>query len=347
MQTLAAGVWRALRTRTTGAHLIAYGGSNIQLPIWLLTALPRAVRLIAARRVDSVVTGDALMYALCRPLIAASGIPNATMIMGLDVTYDHPVYRALVRPALLKAPRLVAISAATAAAAHDIGVHPERISVVRLGVEAPQVSGVDRQAAGQALRRRHGLSRQHVILLTLGRLVRRKGVEWFVHSVFPHLPQQAVYFVAGDGPLRDELRTAVADLGVGERVTLLGSVDEEERELLLRGSDIFVQPNVHVPGDMEGFGLVVLEAAMRGTLTVASGLEGILDAVVADETGILLPPEDEEAWIDRLTRLVQDPVVVDSLATRFSTASRTLYGEEQMGEQLMAVLAHQIPSGTS
>lgn len=339
MQTLAAGVWRALQRRAPQAQIISHGGSNRELPRWLVGALPRATFAIARRRVDSVLTGDALMYAISRPILMTAGLPQATMIMGLDITYTNPMYRALVHPAVRGAPRLIAISSATADAAVSIGVKRERISVVRLGIPTPEVTPKERRAAGAAIRRAFGLDRDDVVLLTLGRLVRRKGVDWFLKRVLPHLPAQVKYLVAGDGPLESELRRLSSDPALAGRVHILGGVDDERREQLLRGADLFVQPNVRVSGDMEGFGLVVLEAATRGTPTLASGLEGIVDAVVDGQTGVLLPTEDEAAWVDRITELVASPDQLRALGAQFGDAARQLYGEEQMGDELLRLLS--------
>ena len=129
------------------------------------------------------------------------------------------------------------------------------------------------------------------------------------------------------------------ELGLDERVHLLGAVDDADRERLLRGADVFVQPNIRVPGDMEGFGLVLLEAAMRGTTTVASGIDGIVDAVVDGRTGFLVPPGDAQAWTERISALVSSPSELPGIGARFQQASRALFSEEQMSQELLGLLS--------
>jgi phosphatidyl-myo-inositol dimannoside synthase len=344
MQTLAAGVWKALQLGAPGARLVAHGGSNRMLPAWLLHALPRVAAAVGRKKVDAALTGDALMYALCRPIFVAGRIPNATMIHGTDVTYPNPVYRMIVHPALRRAPLVIANSQATAEAAISIGVRRERVSVVRLGVVAPPRSSQSRQEAADSLRRRLHIGEDRVILVTLGRLVRRKGVIWFVRTVLTRLPPNVTYIVAGDGPLATELHRTVAECGLGERVHLMGAVDDADRECLLRGADIFVQPNIRVRGDMEGFGLVLLEAAMRGTPTVASGIEGILDAVVDGQTGFLVPAGDANAWTERITSLVSRPSALRGIGARFEQMARVLYSEKHMSQELLSLLSAAHPS---
>ncbi|HEX5494853.1 MAG TPA: glycosyltransferase family 4 protein [Mycobacteriales bacterium] len=338
METLAAGVWRALNGAAPGARLVAHGGSNRQLPRWLPAAVARVVWLVARRRCDVVLTGDALMYAVLYPILRIARVRSATMVMGLDLTYQNRAYRAVVHRALRRAPCVIAISAATAEVAGSFGVRPDRVRVVRLGVAAPPVTAEDRVSAAEDLRRRYGLPDDAVVLLTLGRLVRRKGGAWFARHVLAGLPDGVHYLVAGDGPEREPIAAAAAAAGVDQRVHLLGRVDDDTRERLLCGADIFVQPNIRVPGDMEGFGLVTIEAAMRGTVTVASGIEGICDAVRDGQTGILLPAEDPDAWIARLRELVADPPSRRDTGARFGARTRELYGERAMGARLVAEL---------
>ena len=340
MEVLAENIWASMRQRFPRAQLIANRHGNRMLPLWWLSSIPRVAFVLASRQVRSVLTGDALAYALFRPLLIGARVPHATMVMGLDVTYQQPIYRAIVHRALRRAPRVIAISEATARAAIGVGVNPSRISVIRLGLPAPSLQQREKAETGEALRAELGMAPDSVIAVTVGRLVRRKGVHWFVRHVLPYLPPTTTYVVAGAGPMASELRDVVAELGLGQRVRLLGQVDDSVRERLLRGADLFVQPNVRVQGDMEGFGLVVLEAAMRGTLTIASGIEGILDAVIDGSTGILLPAEDAEAWIRRLSLLLSNVTGLRNLGWEYGMVAREAFGARRMADQLEQWLQH-------
>ena len=184
-----------------------------------------------------------------------------------------------------------------------------------------------------------GLPDDAVVLLTVGRLVARKGVRWFVAEVMPKLPPSVHYLVAGSGPDLTNIEHAIAAAGSHAQVHLLGRVSEDEREDLLRGSDLFVQPNIPIEGDMEGFGLVVLEAATRGTPVVASALEGLRDAVVDGETGFLVAPSDAEAWSTRVTSLAADRTGLVDVGARFRARTVELDSWERLQESLSAELA--------
>ncbi len=334
METLAEGVWRSIQKSRPDSALIAYGGRKRGLVWWIPATLIRLAAAIVARRVEVVLTGDALMYAVASPLLRLFRVRHATMIMGLDVTYENCMYRALVHPPLRRAEAVVAISAATAARAREIGVPADRITVLRLGVEVPPISDADKELAKAELHQRLGLAPDDVVLLTLGRLVARKGAAWFVEFVLPRVPAHVHYVLAGDGPEAGRIGALARSAGVSERVHLLGQVSAADREMVMRGADLFVQPNVAIPGDMEGFGLVTVEAAMRATPVLAADLEGIKDAVIDGVTGQLAPSADADAWVDQLAVLLADPAGLRARGASCRQQAQELYGERQMGEAL-------------
>ena len=342
METLAVGVWRTLSDAYPGARIIAHGGPNSQLPRWLPLAVLRTTLAILRRQVDFVLTNDALTFSVVRPILWLTRTPGAAMVMGLDLTFENPLYRFMVRRTLPGATVVVAISEATAQVAERIGVAPHRIHVVRLGVDTPEAGPAEREAAARKLRAELGVGEDATVLLTLGRLVRRKGARWFVAEVLPRLERElqhdVVYAIAGDGPEAEPIAAAAQQAGVGGRVRLLGRVDDDERELLMRGADLFVQPNVPVPGDMEGFGLVVIEAVLRGTPVVGAAMEGILDAIVDGETGLLVTPADADAWVATLRDLLADRAALARQGAQFQDAARDIYSHRRMARDLVAAL---------
>jgi phosphatidyl-myo-inositol dimannoside synthase len=306
METLAENVWRAVRTIDPDAVLIAHGGSVPSTAWWLPGALIRMCALAVRRGLAVVLCGDVALYAVVGPLLRVLRVPHAVMAMGLDVTFPHSVYRRLALPGLRRAPMVLAISEATAQTVRAAGVDPDRIHVVGLGISDPEVDDAARSAARQGVRTSLGIGPDEHVLATVGRMVPRKGVAWFTEHVLTSLPPDVHYAIAGDGPERPLVEGLVERLGLGSRVHLLGRVDDAQRDQLMRGADVFVQPNIAVPGDMEGFGLVAIEAAMNGSLVVAADLEGLQDAVSDGETGDLLPSGDAGAWTAHLTALLHD-----------------------------------------
>jgi glycosyltransferase involved in cell wall biosynthesis len=338
METFSAGIWRSVDSSWTDATLIANRGPQTRLIWWLPLTAGRVLMRLVRRRADFVLVGDALTYAVLQPLLSVTRTPHATLVMGLDITWNNKPYRAVAHRALRRAPLVLAISSATARTAVSVaGVDQSRVEVLRLGLPMPP-DGTTKNAARAAIHRWLGLSDDTLVLLTVGRLVRRKGARWFIENVLLKLPDGVLYVIAGEGPERVAIERAADRNGLGARVRLLGRVSDEERELLFRGSDIFLQPNVPVENDLEGFGLVTIEAAMRDTLTLASELEGICDAVVNGQTGILLPPQEPDVWVARLRQLLGDRPGVLSLGRRYGAQARALYGESTMANSLRELI---------
>jgi glycosyltransferase involved in cell wall biosynthesis len=98
---------------------------------------------------------------------------------------------------------------------------------------------------------------------------------------------------------------------------------------------MLVQPNILVPNDVEGFGLVMIEATLRGTPVLAAGLQGIKDAVVDGVTGQLLPSGADSEWVRMMNEWCRDRQELASLGQRFRARAIELYSQERMGRELL------------
>ena len=265
------------------AQLIANRRGKSFLPFFLVYALVRG--LFMAPRADVILLGDGVLAPLGWLLGKLTRRPVCCIIHGLDITYSSRLYQAVwVRWACPRLAHLFAVGNETIRQAVQRGIPAENCSFIPNGVTVPE----GRVGAGCTPRITFSPGKFHV--LTLGRLVERKGVPWFVEHVVPLLPAHIHYWIAGGGPCLELLEQRVRDSRLADRVTVLGEVSEEEKAALFSGADLFVQPNVPVEGDMEGFGLVVLEAAAAGLPVVASRLEGLEDAIADGINGVLVQP---------------------------------------------------------
>jgi D-inositol-3-phosphate glycosyltransferase len=181
-----------------------------------------------------------------------------------------------------------------------MGADPERLHVVPCGVDPERFAPVGPHRVPWT----PGSTR----LLSLGRLVERKGVETAVEALA--LLPDAELVVAG-GPDRADLdvdddvrriRAVATAAGVQARVTVLGRVDPATAASLLRAADALVATPWYEP-----FGIVPLEALACGTPVVASAVGGMLDTVEPGVTGLHVPPRDPTALASAVARLVADP----------------------------------------
>lgn len=312
-------------------------GSYIHL-VWFLPWLFVRAALALIRGVDVVVAGDPIVLAVLRPLLFIRRCPAVVFVYGLDLTFSNPLYHRVIRMPLRSADRVIAISRATASIATSVGIAEERVVIVPAASELVEIDHTQDDSEHR-LRERFGLRPTDSALVTVGRLVPRKGVAWFVDQVMPRLPDDVHYLVAGSGPDHERIEAAVRKRGLQRRVQLLGRVDEADRELLLSGATIFVMPNVVVPNDMEGFGLVAVEAAIRGSVVVAAGIEGILDAVAHEETGVLVPSEDADAFQHAIILLLEDDQSRQAAAARYAAEAQRIYGPDATADRIWAAVA--------
>jgi colanic acid/amylovoran biosynthesis glycosyltransferase len=156
-------------------------------------------------------------------------------------------------------------------------------------------------------------------LLTVGRLVEKKGMEYAVRAVASlagRLPGLE-YTIIGDGPLKDELATLSRQLGVDHHVRMLGSRTTDQVASEMRRAQVLVAPSVTAEdGDQEGIPVVLMEAMASGLPVVSTLHTGIPELVVDGQTGYLVPERDVTALADRLIRLAFDAVKYTAMAER-------------------------------
>jgi glycosyltransferase involved in cell wall biosynthesis len=148
------------------------------------------------------------------------------------------------------------------------------------------------------------------LVLTTARLEKVKGIDYLIEAAV-HVPE-AMFLVAGDGPQRSELERLAGQLGLSDRVIFLGFRQDVDR--LLAACDIFVLPSL-----FEGLPLSILEAMAAGKAVVATQAGGNGEAVIHEETGLLVPPCDPEQLASAIRRLITEP----GLSRRFGDAGRS------------------------
>jgi phosphatidyl-myo-inositol dimannoside synthase len=180
-------------------------------------------------------------------------------------------------------------------------------------------------------------------LLTIGRLVPRKGIDTTLQAVALLLEQHPAlqYQIGGSGPDLPRLRSLVQQLGIGSNVTFLGHVAPETLPDVYREAAIFVMPTRERPqaGSIEGFGIVYLEASASGLPVVASRSGGAAEAVVEGETGFLIPPNDPAALADALDKLLQSGELRQKLGRNGRSWVETTMNWNRAARQFQAALA--------
>src|SRR5262249_38015702 len=151
-------------------------------------------------------------------------------VHGLDITYKNTLYQAVVPRCLSRLDAIICISEATRQACLERGVPEHKLSVIPWGVELESFRSAATRRDLEAICQMDLAGKR--VLLTVGRLVKRKGVAWFVSNVLPSLGPEYVYLVAGEGPERPAIEAAAMAGNLLSRVKLLGAVPEQEKVIL-------------------------------------------------------------------------------------------------------------------
>ncbi|GAB3814565.1 glycosyltransferase family 4 protein [Tessaracoccus terricola] len=181
-------------------------------------------------------------------------------------------------------------------------------------------------------------------LLSVGRLVEKKGFGLLIDAVAA-LRERGIDVecdIAGDGPLAEDLARQVAELGLQDRVRLLGPVTQAEVGRLLGSHDAFVAPFViGADGNADGLPTVLLEAMARGIPCVAAEVTAVGEVVIDGQTGWLVPTGD----LDALTDAVADAVAPGADHTEVTRRARRLVEETFDSRRQAARLRELVTTG--
>ncbi len=265
------------------------------------------------------------------------------------------------------ATKVSSVSRATAGQVIKRGVKPDRVIIIPNAAEiVPNMVSRDESLYNE-IESRAGIDlRGKKVLFSLGRPLKRKGFDGFAKNILPHLPENYVYIVAGPKPedpgwfkltkpilsknLQEKMKLALGiytvhdelvRLSQNPRIYYLNGVSEHLRNLLYAASDLFILPNRTVEGDMEGFGIVALEAAVRGVPVIATGIEGITDAVIDGENGYCVREGDNIGMARAIMELVNNPEKLETLgrnAKKFTESRFAIDGIVRKYENLFEEL---------
>jgi phosphatidyl-myo-inositol dimannoside synthase len=239
--------------------------------------------------------------------------------------------------------RVIANSRATARLAADTFRLSTPPAVVNPSV-GPRPAAADVASRAAELRRELRFDRENEgpVLLTVGRLVPRKGCDLVLRSVadlaaeYPGLK----YIIAGGGPERERLDSRARELGIADRIRMLGDVDDLTKWAAYDICDVFVSPTrPSHSADWEGFGIVFIEAALSRRPAIGGRTGGTADAIVDGLTGVLVDPDELGELTGALRLLLGDAGLRSRLGRTGEQMARTRFTGESALRSLRDQLA--------
>jgi phosphatidylinositol alpha-1,6-mannosyltransferase len=353
--------------KTHKVHSLVF--DNTSSKIKFLLSLKSRVDAILKENPDISVIhlNDGLMALFAFPIKKITDKPMLVTLHGLDIVFPNKLFQKIVVKRFKQLDGVIAVSRATADECINRGFDPEKVFVVRNGVDTSLSKIYEKIGFRSQLEHKLGVSLQgKKILVSIGRSVRRKGFSWFLNKVMPRLDTDTIYLIIGPpqkhikklnmffkllpsefshqlslllglGMDEIDIQDAIKRNKLEKRAFYMGKLPFEEMIQILKASDLFIMPNIKIRGDAEGFGLVALEAAVCGVPVLASSLEGITCAVIDGMNGFLAPPENEVAWVEKIDTLLSDRFSLKKagdLAQRYTTKN---YAWEKMVEGYITI----------
>ena len=212
----------------------------------------------------------------------------------------------IVRKALKHTKYLVCNSQNTAnILLNNWNVSSDKIKIIHPGVDATQFIPAPTE---QKIRLQLGWKKSPVIL-TVGRLQERKGQDMLIRSLpliktkYPDI----LYAIVGNGEQRSKLEQLVEELNLQDHVLFMSELSDAEMIQCYQQCDIFILPNRTVGRDIEGFGMVLVEAQACAKPVIAGNSGGTAETMLLEETGLIIDCTQPELIAQTLSTLLGDP----------------------------------------
>ncbi len=283
---------------------------GIKTTFFLITLLWRIPLAIRKFNPDVVLFSSMVTACILPIMVKKPKIPVVTINHGQDVTLPVAIYQWYLKFVFRNLNGVISVSSATRQASIESGMDPDRGIALPNGYDEQDSEKLpDKKEAIEVLEREilNGYSGEK-ILLTVGRQVKRKGHQWFIEEVVPKIQSDFVYLIVGSGPEYKNIEQACKLSPMSDRIFMTGKLSKKMLRVCYAASDLFIMPNIPVAGDMEGFGIVLLEANRAGLPAVASDLEGIKDVIKQGINGYRVPHENADRFSEQIDQILSGDI---------------------------------------
>lgn len=328
----------------TKVHKLVYDASTSRT-YFFLSLRSRVKKILKDNpQISLIHLNDGLMVAATLWLKKITNIPVVATVHGLDIVFPLKWYQRYIIPKFNHLDRIIAVSRSTANECIKRGIDKSKIEVINNGVELNIPETAIDFDVKDYLNINHKIELgQRKIVLALGRSVKRKGFSWFIKNVVPRMDDDCIFIMIGPFKKEGWLKRIVIQslpkslwsnlsLFLGyptDQMEIAELLEKNENEnkvvhlskvafpvllAFLKRADVFVMPNRKIEGDIEGFGLVALEAVLSSTPVIANGIEGITDAIQNNKNGFLIEGDSINEWINHINKVTRNEIDVEAFA---------------------------------
>lgn len=291
---------------------------NVKTTLFLLSLLKKIPARVKSFKPDVILFSSMVTAAVVPFLYKKPNIPMVTINHGQDVTLPVAIYQWHV-PRIFKALNgVISVSSATRQASIERGLSPDKGVALPNGFDVSvQHMLPQKRDAVQQLAKKYDLAlKDKKIIVSVGRQIKRKGHEWFIREVMDKLSDDIVFLLVGYGPEHDAIKKAREDSGSAQRIIITGKISDDLLQACYAAADLFVMPNIPVKGDMEGFGIVLLEANRAGVPAISSDIEGMRDVIKQGVNGFRVPHSNADLFADKISETLSGDLMALSASSK-------------------------------
>ncbi len=291
----------SVRIKTIIQHA-PWNGIEIRTAVFLAKLARKLPLIVKDYQPDVILFSSMVSASLARLTRNKIDVPMVTINHGQDVKMPISMYQKFVPSVFEALDGVISVSRATREECIKRGMDPDKGIALPNGFDLSHAKDIPNKLdSRKELEHLFNIDLQNKsLLLTVGRQVKRKGHEWFITEVLPKINSEVVYIAIGEGPEHCRLIEVQKELPHKNKIIFVGKQPDDILQKAYAAADVFVMPNIPIEGDMEGFGIVLLEANLASTPAVAADLEGIKDVVENGKNGYKIPVRDSEAFASKI-----------------------------------------------
>jgi phosphatidylinositol alpha-1,6-mannosyltransferase len=303
------------------------------------SAFLKALKLTSKFKIDIIHCDTVLPAGLIGFLLAKTGRTTyAVYAHGEEIQIYKKLFpeKHVLHAIYKNAVGVIANSVYTKKQLMDLGVHSNCIHLINPGVDTEVFKpGIE---TGSWRHRLHLTNEK--VLLSVSRLTKRKGHDQVIRAI-PAIMQKfqnVVYLIAGSGSEERHLKQLSAALGLNDSVRFLGYVKEDELPSLYNLADVFIMPNREIDsGEVEGFGMVFIEANACGIPVIGGNSGGTSSAIIQDETGVLVDGTNLDDITAAIVRLLENPELSFEMGKKGRERAVREFGWDTCLEKIRAI----------
>ncbi|GMQ91338.1 MAG: glycosyltransferase family 4 protein [Gammaproteobacteria bacterium] len=310
------------------------------ISFFILQTLFKSIIMVMRTRYDLVFAGSGTTGLATVLAAKLTRTKSVVYLHGLDIVADDYIYQKIFLPVISRSTRIMVNSKNTKKLAIEAGIMEDKIIILNPGVDLVDTDNIN---IGKFFEE-NDLDNTDFHILSVGRITKRKGLMQFVMHALPELARKSEkikLIVIGEEPSDaiggntesvKKILNWSKEHRISGHITFLGKVSDKSLHQAYAACNILIFPLVEVKGDVEGFGMVAIEAASHGLPTIAFNTGGIGDAVVNEKTGYLIEPGRYDVMIEKILYCQKNDVKTSLKENCQSFASK--FDWKQYGKKL-------------